>query len=215
MELYANMGKSRYSPLTVEMPDLGFVAVPGVNMSAHDIHELDCSPTQTPAQTRSNSPARGSNVSHSRREASEFISRLTSILESVEPSSTAGTIGCVKTGPEEDKSLLMHHHQTSAANGFEEQFSNIENHASISIVKATTVNPAQAKMDGLTKVNAIDGSGTISITAKIQILLIYFIFNLSLTLYNKAVMIMVSTRLSPQCVVWAPDTNSSSHSPSC
>ncbi|KAL8710892.1 MAG: hypothetical protein Q9225_007216 [Loekoesia sp. 1 TL-2023] len=172
------------------MPDFGFVAVPGLNMPAHDIHELDCSPTQTPAQTRSTSPARGSNVPHSRREASEFISWLTSIVESVEPNTTADTNGRVETKTEKDGSLLTHHHQTSAANNSEKQPPITENHASISIAKDTTANGAQPQMDKLTKVNAIDGSGTISITAKIKILLIYFIFNLGLTLYNKAVMIM-------------------------
>lgn len=65
-----------------------------------------------------------------------------------------------------------------------------ENHTKISNPPMTNPSPAQPRMPVFTKVNAIDGSRGISLTSKVQILLIYFLFNLGLTLYNKAIMIM-------------------------
>ncbi|KAI4171407.1 MAG: hypothetical protein LQ343_004263 [Gyalolechia ehrenbergii] len=159
-------------------------------MSAHDFNEWDCSPTQTPAQTRSTSPSRGSNIPHSHRQAAEFVSRLTSIAESAEPKNTAYTRELEKTGSEHDVSLSTHHHSTVATIRSEHQPLIIEDRAKPLTAQTTTSSPAQANMVRLAKVNAIDGSSGISITSKVQILLTYFIFNLGLTLYNKAVMIM-------------------------
>lgn len=73
----------------------------------------------------------------------------------------------------------------------------------------------QAKMDGLAKVSAIDGSGSISATSKVQVLLLYFVFNIGLTLYNKAVMIMVSTVLNASNTTLVADTALSSRSHFC
>jgi hypothetical protein len=41
------------------------------------------------------------------------------------------------------------------------------------------------------RVGFVDGSSNVSFTTKLKFLMIYFIFNLGLTLYNKAIMIQV------------------------
>jgi hypothetical protein len=41
------------------------------------------------------------------------------------------------------------------------------------------------------RVGFVDGSSTVSFATKLKFLMIYFIFNLGLTLYNKAIMIQV------------------------
>ena len=43
----------------------------------------------------------------------------------------------------------------------------------------------------LMRVSLVDGSAHISVATKLNFLVVYFIFNLGLTLYNKAVMIQV------------------------
>ena len=48
--------------------------------------------------------------------------------------------------------------------------------------------PEETKM---TRVSLIDGSADVSVATKINFLMVYLIFNLGLTLYNKAVMIQV------------------------
>ncbi|KAL8936770.1 MAG: hypothetical protein Q9216_004755 [Gyalolechia sp. 2 TL-2023] len=112
------------------------------------------------------------------------------ITESAEPRSTAYTNEHQKTGSERAASLLAHHHPAAVAVSSENQPSAIKDDAKLSTALTTTSNPSQPIIDRLAKVNAIDGSSGISLTSKVQILLIYFIFNLSLTLYNKAAMIM-------------------------
>ncbi|KAL8933051.1 MAG: hypothetical protein Q9211_005989, partial [Gyalolechia sp. 1 TL-2023] len=167
-----------------------FAAVPGIIMPTHDIHELGCSPTQTPAENHSTSPSRGAKVPHSYRQAAEFVSPLTSIKESAEPKSPAYASELDKTGSEHDVSILAHHHSTATSVRSENQPLINEDSAKLSIARRTTSSLAQPNRDRLARVNAIDGSSRISVTSKVQILLIYFIFNLGLTLYNKAVMIM-------------------------
>ncbi|KAL8828987.1 MAG: hypothetical protein Q9170_006366 [Blastenia crenularia] len=159
-------------------------------MSIREIHALDCSPTQTPAQTRSTSPVRGSNIPHLQEEATEFVSQLTSMVESTEPNGMAKDSGLARASTENNKPLPMHHPPITAASNLEKRLLNNDIHATTSTDKATTVSPVVNKMAGLAKVNAIDGSSSIPVASKVQILLLYFLLNLGLTLYNKAVMIM-------------------------
>lgn len=202
------------------MPNLGFVAVPGVGISVKDLHELDCSPTQTPAQTRSASPTKGSNMPHTHREAAEFITKLTSMATIEQANSTVDNPGHVKTGQEMDSSahlpiastnnpdkhtLSNNPDKSTVTQDFDKQHSTAESTASKltreihSFVPSPTT--VQAKLGGLAKTSAIDGSSSVSTTSKLQILLVYFMFNLGLTLYNKAVMIMVcAPRQSPDAI---------------
>ena len=46
----------------------------------------------------------------------------------------------------------------------------------------------------LTRVSMVDGSADVSIATKLNFLMVYLIFNLGLTLYNKAVMIQVCAK---------------------
>lgn len=198
------------------MPTSGSTAVSGMNISIKDVHELDCSPTQTPAQTRSTSPIKGSNISHGHREAAAFVTRLTSMA--TQASSTIDNAGHVKNGYEMVSSgqlpiaTITNHHfdKHTISNNLDKHTvthnSDIQNSIARSttnkltteIVSSVPTPPAtQAKMGGLVNVSATDGSSSVSTTSKLQILLVYFMFNLGLTLYNKAVMIMVSAMLKP------------------
>lgn len=178
------------------MPNLGVVSVRGVNMSVQDLHELDCSPTQTPAQTRSVSPTRGSNMPHTHREAAAFISRLNDMVTTEEASHGPGTGERVEAESEKDKALPTGQSLIAATTNSDKNSLTNGIDAKKAATESSFSSPVPTRLDGLVKVNAIDGSGSVSFRSKIQILLIYFLFNLGLTLYNKAVMIMVSICLN-------------------
>ncbi len=195
------------------MPILGSAAVSGMNTFIKDVHELDCSPTKTPAQTRSTSPIKGLNLPEGHREAAEFVTKLTSMA--TQASNTIDNVGRVKTGNEMVSSAQLPNatttnNQHTISNNLDKHTvthnSDIQNPIARSSTDKTTTEivssvltptATQAKMGGLVKVSATDGSSSVSTTSKLQILLVYFLFNLGLTLYNKAVMIMVSAMLKP------------------
>lgn len=60
------------------------------------------------------------------------------------------------------------------------------------LIKPSRGMPEEAEV---TRVSIVDGSANVSIATKLNFLMIYFIFNLGLTLYNKAVMIKVRANL--------------------
>ncbi|KAI4288555.1 MAG: hypothetical protein L6R35_002176 [Caloplaca aegaea] len=171
------------------MPNLSVVNVPGVQMSIGDLHGLDSSPTQTPAQTRSASPSRGSNMPHTSDEAAEFITKLSGmasfrdVTDATDPDARAEAKTTKAKGIEA---------RTGVIREFEEQMAITEDGPDQSTSKTLSPTPTRAHSQKL--VSAIDGSRDIPATSKIQILLIYFMFNLGLTLYNKAAMIMQSKR---------------------
>ncbi|KAL8703870.1 MAG: hypothetical protein Q9201_002959 [Fulgogasparrea decipioides] len=170
------------------MPNLEAAALPGAMMGAHDLHGLDFSPTQTPAQTRSASPVRGQIVPHSAQQAADFVFKLNTIAEVVETNYASkahvdhGNENA-KKGPSADSDAF------SAMNKSDTLTFATDINANTSVSKVTTLVTTPKNMECLTKVHAIDGSSGTSTASKIQILLIYFAFNLGLTLYNKAVMI--------------------------
>lgn len=56
------------------------------------------------------------------------------------------------------------------------------------LMKPSYGTPEETK---LTRVSLVDGSADVSVATKLNFLLVYLIFNLGLTLHNKAVMIQV------------------------
>ncbi|KAL8959228.1 MAG: hypothetical protein Q9193_003873 [Seirophora villosa] len=165
------------------MPSLGVVNVSGVQMSIHDLDGLDSSPTQTPAQTRSASPSRGSNKPHTSRQVEDFVTKLGSMASLRDAISATDTDARVGAGTTRTQDVQA---QISAIPISDKQMPITGDGSTESITKALSPIPTKTRP----RVSAIDGSSDISATSKFQVLLIYFMFNLGLTLYNKAAMIM-------------------------
>lgn len=161
-------------------------------MDAQDLNDLDFSPTQTPAQTRSTSPIRSHHMPHSHKEAADFFTKLNTIVEAENTSDASkapASIGFTKATPY--PAPLIAYGAISPVRNLDTQTSPLGGQRKNPIVQSTPTTLVNSEMEGYTKVNALDGSGSTSTASKIQILLIYFAFNLGLTLYNKAVMIKV------------------------
>ncbi|KAI4255307.1 MAG: hypothetical protein LQ352_002639 [Teloschistes flavicans] len=172
------------------MSSLGVTALPGASMDAQDLNDLDFSPTQTPAQTRSTSPIRSHHMPHSHKEAADFFTKLNTIVEAENTSDASkapASIGFTKATPY--PAPLIAYGAISPVRNLDTQTSPLGGQRKNPIVQSTPTTLVNSEMEGYTKVNALDGSGSTSTASKIQILLIYFAFNLGLTLYNKAVMI--------------------------
>ena len=70
------------------------------------------------------------------------------------------------------------------------------------LMKPSPGKPEEIKM---TRVSHIDGSADVSLATKLNFLMVYLLFNLGLTLYNKAVMIQVCANSSfRRAHEWAP-----------
>lgn len=137
----------------------------GYHYSASQLQLLDRSPTATPVQTRSGSPARGKVMPHTVEEATDFMSKLNDLMgSSVSSEPIAAETPTGSNQPiafaEPDEKL------------------------------------------GLKPVSATDGSATISTSTKVKYLIIYFAFNLGLTLFNKAVMIAVGVCAEILCFLF-------------
>lgn len=162
-------------------------------MSAHEIHEICCSST---------SPTRGSLTLHSPHRALDVVSHPINISESADLGSAIVTTKYKGAGP-----FVEQQQPAASTTKSEIQPLMTEHHTKISNTPTTRPSLAQSMIPTFTKVNAIDGSSSISLTSKIQILLIYLFFNLGLTLYNKAVMIMVGRTSNLSGPVWISDIN--------
>ncbi|KAL8732635.1 MAG: hypothetical protein Q9166_002610 [cf. Caloplaca sp. 2 TL-2023] len=183
-----------------KMPDLTFV-LPG--FALHNEHGLECSPTATPAQTpRSTSPVRGGFKLHSSRQAAEFVSKLHDITEVREIDNATGpyphdenkdSISSLGKDKVTFKIGTFEHSIPAAkekpTHTFDRLDGRIRTGDERSITNDATLVPEHFEVEGMAQVSSIDGSASVSAAAKIQVLLIYFAFNLGLTLYNKAVMI--------------------------
>ncbi|KAL8809736.1 MAG: hypothetical protein Q9223_002612 [Gallowayella weberi] len=168
------------------MPNLSFV-LPGLNIALHDDHGLEGSPTATPAHTRSTSPIRARLMPHSNHEAADFVSKLHVITDVHKTNDDASftninTAKVEKLFPTDERAMFNIGTPEKTTPAIESGFAK-------SIAKDTASVPEQFKGEGMAQVSAIDGSASVSATSKIQVLLVYFVFNLGLTLYNKAVMI--------------------------
>lgn len=131
--------------------------------------------------------------------AAEFVTRLSSMVAVGQVDNLTDTTSpAVGAGPgiEEDEGILDAQPSTAVTNNSDKKDSTTGISPSKLIREATWSVPVQPKDDGLARVSALDGSGSISSTSKIKVLLVYFMFNLGLTFYNKAVMIMVKVSLS-------------------
>lgn len=188
---HADMEGLRQRGISSQMPNLSAAALPGVLMGARDLHELDCSPTQTPAQTRSASPVRGHHMPHTCQQAADFVLKLNDIVETGETGDATNILAGLGKETSE-KAVLVGYGTLPAASSFSTRTSSTEIAIKSTMSEASALVSSPVKMERLTKVNAIDGSGSTSTASKVQILLVYFAFNLGLTLYNKAVMIKVS-----------------------
>ncbi|KAL9581300.1 MAG: hypothetical protein Q9212_003976 [Teloschistes hypoglaucus] len=186
----------RFIQLQDKMPRLGVTALPGLNMGFHDLNDLDFSPTQTPAQTRSVSPVRGQHMPHSYNEAADFVTKLNTIVET-EGTSDASKASIVQIKNASESAPVIAYAPIPALIKLDTDASSFESKEKKSVVVSPPFTPIKSAMEGYTKVNALDGSASTSAASKIQILLVYFAFNLGLTLYNKAVMIKVRTPLLP------------------
>ncbi|KAI4128835.1 MAG: hypothetical protein LQ338_002535 [Usnochroma carphineum] len=127
---------------------------------------------------------------HTHREAAAFISRLNDMVTTEEASHGPGTGERVEAESEKDKALPTGQSLIAATTNSDKNSLTNGIDAKKAATESSFSSPVPTRLDGLVKVNAIDGSGSVSFRSKIQILLIYFLFNLGLTLYNKAVMIM-------------------------
>ncbi|KAL8687434.1 MAG: hypothetical protein Q9218_006391 [Villophora microphyllina] len=172
------------------MPSLSVTALPGVTIGVQDFHDLDISPTPTPAQTRSTSPVRGHHMPHSIQEATDFVVKLNVIVESAEPSDATKASNNFAANTSQNK-LHPEYNTFPAVIQPDKQVLSSKSKEKNPVFETTPLTPIKSAMEHLTKVNAMDGSSNTSTASKVQILMVYFAFNLGLTLYNKAVMIQI------------------------
>ena len=157
-----------------------------------DQHVLESSPTATPAHTRSASPMRGTIKPHSSREAADFVSKLHDITE-VREADGASLLGVNPSNRTIENVPISAKSQTTVDIGTPEKYTSAGPNDCIDLLSKDYTSVTQPlEVEGMAQVNTIDGSASVSAASKIQVLLIYFAFNLGLTLYNKAVMIRVS-----------------------
>ena len=136
-------------------------ALPGAPVSAGAMQSLDCSPTNTPAHTRAGSPLSDTGMLHSSEAATAFMTRLNRIITPQDHNNVATDT--------EGTDMVQKRVSAEAA-----------------------PKPIEKNEHGkLPKVSSLDGSASVAASSKLRILLLYFILNLGLTLYNKAVMIKV------------------------
>ncbi|KAL8803393.1 MAG: hypothetical protein Q9182_003191 [Xanthomendoza sp. 2 TL-2023] len=184
------------------MPNLSFV-LPGLNIALHDDHGLEGSPTATPAHTRSTSPIRARLMPHSNPEAADIVSKLHVITDVHKTNDDASSTHINNAQVEK---LLPTDGRAMSNFGTPEQTTPaIESGFTKSIVKDTASVPEQIEGEGMAQVSAMDGSAGVSAASKIQVLLVYFAFNLGLTLYNKAIMIRVSVDMTRSNMVRMAD----------
>ncbi|KAL9023698.1 MAG: hypothetical protein Q9180_008137, partial [Flavoplaca navasiana] len=166
------------------MRDLSSVH-PALSNLVHDQHLLENSPTATPAHTRSASPLRGTVMPHSSREAAEFVSKLNDITEVREADDAFSFRVDPKIRTKEELYFLASNETTT-------NHETPNNHAYGGRRDPTDLIAEDDELQGMAQVSTIDGSASVTVASKVQVLLVYFAFNLGLTLYNKAVMIKVS-----------------------
>lgn len=119
-------------------------------------------------------------------------------LELLDRSPTATPVHTRSASPTRGKVMP---HTVKEATNFESKLNDQMGSSVVSSESITTDTPSGsnkpitfAKPDeklGLKPVSATDGSATVSTVTKVKYLIIYFTFNLGLTLFNKAVMIAV------------------------
>ncbi|KAL9043186.1 MAG: hypothetical protein Q9214_003580 [Letrouitia sp. 1 TL-2023] len=141
-------------------------------LSPKELGELDCSPTQTPYQTRSTSPNRGRLMSHTVQDADVFMTRLHNLV----PESKQAATGCIRISGQSQE-----WNETDHRIAFKAKIPD-------ALHGQVLANSSSPTKDSLIRVGVLDGSAEVSTTTKVRLIVIYFIFNLSLTLYNKAVM---------------------------
>lgn len=121
---------------------------------------------------------------HSSREAAEFVSKLNDITEVRETDETAYVDVEPSNQIKNNFALLAKTTTTSTPDKYNfaarsDRFDLIEE---------------DEELEEMAQVSTIDGSASVTVASKIQVLLVYLSFNLGLTLYNKAVMIKVSMK---------------------
>lgn len=145
---------------------------PSVALSPKELGELDCSPTQTPYQTRSTSPNRGRLMSHTVQDADVFMTRLHNLV----PESKQAAARYIRTSEQpQDRNVT-------------DRYTSLEAKIPDTSHGQVLANSSSPSKDGLIRVGILDGSADVSTATKVRLILVYFVFNLGLTLYNKAVM---------------------------
>lgn len=145
---------------------------PLMALSPKELGELDCSPTQTPYQTRSTSPNRGRLISHTVQDADVFMTRLHNLV----PESKQAGAGYIRvSGQPQDRKETDHRTVLKAK-------------ITDTLHGQALANSSSPAKDSLIRVGILDGSADVSTATKFRLIVIYFVFNLGLTLYNKAVM---------------------------
>ncbi len=163
------------------MRDL-FTVPTGLSIFSHDRHFLESSPTATPAHTRSASPLRGTVVPHSSREAADFVSKLNDITEVREIDETS-FVGVEPSNQIKKNFALL---ATTTTTSRPDKYNFAARSDRFDLIEE------DEEVEEMAQVSTIDGSASVTVASKVQVLLLYLAFNLGLTLYNKAVMIKVS-----------------------
>ncbi|KAL8950739.1 MAG: hypothetical protein Q9222_003236 [Ikaeria aurantiellina] len=167
----------------IENTDINFSVLSSTSLALNDQHELDYSPTPTPVQTRAVSPYRGSNDARGHREAIEMMFQLNQMVAMKDTTEARDA-----HQPLENDDAA---NEISAEHIASKRVHTLRRHPQASVTSDSSI-VSQLGMEKKVQVSAIDGTASIPAAAKIQILLVYFAFNLGLTLYNKAVMIKVN-----------------------
>ncbi|CAL8575140.1 hypothetical protein XPA_001082 [Xanthoria parietina] len=160
------------------MRDL-FTVPTGLSIFSHDRHFLESSPTATPAHTRSASPLRGTVVPHSSREAADFVSKLNDITEVREIDETS-FVGVEPSNQIKKNFALL---ATTTTTSRPDKYNFAARSDRFDLIEE------DEEVEEMAQVSTIDGSASVTVASKVQVLLLYLAFNLGLTLYNKAVMI--------------------------
>ena len=134
--------------------------------------ELDRSPTPTPYQTRTGSPDRGTMTLHSAEDASLFMTKLHDLVPEDKQAEVDQLL---------PPTAMMPESETNCEIAVKIEGSGRSHDGKMLL-------PVAPRKDVLSRVSALDGSAEVSVTTKVKLLIIYFLLNLGLTLYNKAVM---------------------------
>ncbi|KAL8753112.1 MAG: hypothetical protein Q9199_005283 [Rusavskia elegans] len=116
---------------------------------------------------------------HSSREAAEFVSKLNDITE-VREADEASYIGVDPSNQSKEEFALLAKNETT---GTPDKYIFAGRSDRVDLIAEDD------ELEGMAQVSTIDGSASVTVASKIHVLLVYFAFNLGLTLYNKAVMI--------------------------
>ena len=122
---------------------------------------------------------------HSSREAAEFVSKLNDITE-VREADDAFSFRVDPGIRTKEEFYFLASNATTTNNGTP------TGHISGGRKDPIDLIAEDDGLEAMAQVSTIDGSASVTVASKVQVLLIYFAFNLGLTLYNKAVMIKVS-----------------------